>query len=54
MWINDYHPYMPAAEWGGFGQSGIGRELGPTGLAEYTELKHIYHNTAPGPARWFS
>jgi betaine-aldehyde dehydrogenase len=54
VWINDYHPYMPAAEWGGFGQSGIGRELGPTGLAEYTELKHIYHNTAPGPARWFS
>jgi betaine-aldehyde dehydrogenase len=54
VWINDYHPYLPAAEWGGFGQSGIGRELGPSGLAEYTEIKHIYHNTAPAPARWFS
>ena len=31
IWINDYHPYLPQAEWGGFGQSGVGRELGPTG-----------------------
>jgi betaine-aldehyde dehydrogenase len=54
VWINDYHPYLPQAEWGGFGKSGIGRELGPSGLAEYTESKHIYHNTAPAPARWFS
>ena len=35
IWINDYHPYLPQAEWGGFGQSGIGRELGPMGLGEY-------------------
>ena len=54
VWINDYHPYLPQAEWGGFGKSGIGRELGPSGLAEYVEQKHIYHNTAPAPARWFS
>ena len=54
VWINDYHPYLPQAEWGGFGKSGIGRELGPSGLDEYTESKHIYHNTAPAPARWFS
>ena len=33
--------YMPQAEWGGFRQSGIGRELGPTGLDEYREAKHI-------------
>ena len=53
IWINDYHPYLPQAEWGGFKQSGIGRELGPTGLDEYREAKHIYQNTAPGPSRWF-
>ena len=53
VWINDYHPYLPQAEWGGFKQSGIGRELGPTGLDEYREAKHIYQNTAPGPSRWF-
>ena len=54
VWINDYHPYLPQAEWGGFGKSGIGRELGPSGLDEYIERKHIYHNTAPVPARWFT
>ena len=54
VWINDYHPYVPQAEWGGFGRSGNGRELGPSGLAEYQETKHIWHNTQPGPAGWFS
>ncbi|AEF40917.1 aldehyde dehydrogenase family protein [Hoyosella subflava] len=53
VWINDYHPYVPQAEWGGFGKSGIGRELGPSGLDEYRESKHIYHNIAPAPMRWF-
>ena len=53
VWIDDYHPYVPGAEWGGFRRSGIGRELGPTGAAEYQEHKHIWHNTAPAPMRWF-
>ncbi|MCT2585396.1 aldehyde dehydrogenase family protein [Actinophytocola gossypii] len=53
VWINDFHPYVPQAEWGGFGKSGIGRELGPSGLREYQELKHIYHNIRPAPQRWF-
>ncbi|MGP3953956.1 aldehyde dehydrogenase family protein [Streptomyces sp. 7N604] len=53
VWINDYHPYVPQAEWGGFGKSGIGRELGPSGLAEYREAKHIYQNLDPRPVRWF-
>jgi betaine-aldehyde dehydrogenase len=54
VWINDYHPYVPQAEWGGFGQSGNGRELGPTGLAEYREIKHIWQHTAPAPQYWFA
>ncbi|MEK0153872.1 aldehyde dehydrogenase family protein [Arthrobacter oryzae] len=54
IWINDYHPYLPQAEWGGFGQSGVGRELGPTGLAEYQEAKHIYQNTSPQVTGWFA
>ncbi|NQX29991.1 aldehyde dehydrogenase family protein [Microbacteriaceae bacterium VKM Ac-2854] len=53
VWINDYHPYLPQAEWGGFGQSGNGRELGPTGLSEYRELKHVFHNIQPAPQHWF-
>lgn len=54
VWINDFHPYVPQAEWGGFKQSGIGRELGPNGLLEYLEAKHVYHNTDPAPSGWFS
>jgi betaine-aldehyde dehydrogenase len=53
VWINDYNTYLPQAEWGGFKQSGIGRELGRTGLDEYREAKHIWQNTAPGPSGWF-
>jgi betaine-aldehyde dehydrogenase len=53
VWINDYHPYVAQAEWGGFKQSGIGRELGVAGLEEYREAKHIWHNTRPAPAGWF-
>lgn len=54
IWINDFHPYLPQAEWGGMKQSGIGRELGLEGLGEYQETKHIYHNTAPAVTGWFS
>jgi betaine-aldehyde dehydrogenase len=54
VWINDYNVYLPEAEWGGFKRSGIGRELGPSGLDEYREAKHIWENTAPGPSGWFS
>ncbi len=53
IWINDYHPYVPQAEWGGFKQSGIGRELGVAGLEEYRERKHIWHNTRPIAQHWF-
>ncbi len=53
VWINDYHPYVPGAEWGGMKRSGTGRELGPTGLHEYQETKHVWHNTAPSAQRWF-
>jgi betaine-aldehyde dehydrogenase len=53
VWINDYHPYVPQAEWGGYRRSGIGRELGPSGLDEYRETKHIWHNIDPKPQYWF-
>ncbi len=54
IWINDFHPYLPQAEWGGFGQSGVGRELGPTGMGEYQEAKHIYQNLDPQVTGWFA
>ncbi len=54
VWINDFHPYVPQAEWGGYKRSGNGRELGPTGLDEYRETKHVWHNIDPQPQYWFS
>ena len=53
VWINDFHPYYPEAPWGGFGESGIGRELGREGLAEYQETQHLYWNLEPAGADWF-
>lgn len=53
VWINDYHPYLPHAEWGGMKRSGNGRELGRQGLEEYREVKHIYRNESPAPTGWF-
>ena len=40
-WVNTYHPTYSEAPWGGYKQSGVGRELGTYGLDEYTELKQI-------------
>lgn len=54
VWINDFHPYVPQAEWGGMKQSGNGRELGLAGLEEYRETKHIWHTIDPKPQHWFS
>ena len=53
IWVNDFGPYRPAAEWGGYKQSGIGRELGEHGLGEYLEIKHIWTNNAPSRSGWF-
>lgn len=54
VWVNDYGPYKAQAEWGGFKASGIGRELGPSGLHEYLETKHIWTNTSPSRSGWFA
>ena len=53
IWVNDFGPYRPQAEWGGYKQSGIGRELGEHGLGEYLEIKHIWTNNAPSRSGWF-
>jgi aldehyde dehydrogenase (NAD+) len=42
VWINDYHLIVPHAPFGGYKQSGIGREHGMQGMLAYTETKHIH------------
>ncbi len=41
VWINCYDVFDAAAPFGGFKQSGIGRELGECGLEAYTEVKTV-------------
>jgi betaine-aldehyde dehydrogenase len=53
-WINAYHPTYNEAPWGGYKQSGIGRELGTYGFDEYTEVKQINVNLAVEPTGWFA
>lgn len=42
VWINEWHILNERAPFGGYKQSGIGREFGVEGLKEYTEAKHVY------------
>jgi alcohol dehydrogenase class IV len=50
MWINDYHVFNDLTPFGGYKQSGIGRELGVWGLEEYTEVKHVHVGSEGHPA----
>jgi aldehyde dehydrogenase (NAD+) len=50
VWINDYHMINPRFPFGGYKQSGIGREHGEIGFNEYREVKHI-HLDLGGPVR---
>jgi len=54
VWINDWHLLNSLAPFGGYKQSGIGRELGTYGLMEYTEVKHIHVDQGvPRSERYF-
>lgn len=52
-WINTYHPTFNEAPWGGYKQSGFGRELGTYGYEAYTEVKQITTCLAPARTGWF-
>lgn len=54
VWVNDFNIYFVQAPWGGYKQSGIGRELGKTGYEEYTEEKHIFQNYTSDTMKWFT
>ncbi|MFT9847130.1 aldehyde dehydrogenase family protein [Aneurinibacillus sp. REN35] len=53
-WINTYHPTFNEAPWGGYKQSGIGRELGTYGFEEYLEVKQINTSLHVKPSGWFA
>ena len=48
VWVNTYGGFYNEASFGGYKQSGFGRELGEEGLLEYTQSKHICVDATPG------
>jgi betaine-aldehyde dehydrogenase len=52
-WINTFHLTFNEAPWGGYKQSGFGRELGTYGYDAYTEVKQITTNLSSGQLGWF-
>jgi aldehyde dehydrogenase (NAD+) len=42
VWVNEYHLLSEKAPFGGYKQSGLGREMGPDCLKPYTEVKHLH------------
>jgi betaine-aldehyde dehydrogenase len=52
-WINTYHPTFNEMPWGGYKQSGIGRELGLHGIDAYLESKQVNINLDEAPIGWY-
>jgi acyl-CoA reductase-like NAD-dependent aldehyde dehydrogenase len=44
VWVNTYGVFDAAAPFGGYKQSGFGRELGPYALEHYTQIKNVMVN----------
>jgi betaine-aldehyde dehydrogenase len=52
-WINYFHPTFNEQPWGGFKQSGTGRELGIEGINAYIQTKQVNINLDQNPAGWY-
>jgi betaine-aldehyde dehydrogenase len=53
VWINCSQPTFTEAPWGGYKQSGIGRELGEWGFDNYLETKQLTRYTSAEPWGWY-
>jgi betaine-aldehyde dehydrogenase len=53
LWCNYYHPTFNEMPWGGYKQSGTGRELGLYGIEAYLEVKQVNINLDTEPVGWY-
>jgi phenylacetaldehyde dehydrogenase len=53
IWINDHHRIHPASPWGGYKESGVGRENGIDCYKDYTQVKSIIVKTTADRFDWF-
>jgi acyl-CoA reductase-like NAD-dependent aldehyde dehydrogenase len=54
VWINTYNMIHPAVPFGGYKQSGYGRELGKHALDLYTQIKSVWVDLSDKPIGWFA
>jgi len=53
VWVNHMQPTYVEAPWGGYKQSGFGRELGKWGVEEYLNVKQVYINLSEERIGWY-
>lgn len=53
LWVNTYGGIIPETPYGGFKQSGMGKELGSEGLDGYLETKAVNIYTGDKTPRWY-
>ena len=53
VWFNDPLTDNDAGPFGGYKQSGLGRELGQEGLEAFQETKHVHIETKIAPKEWW-
>lgn len=53
LWVNTISPTFVEAPWGGYKQSGSGRELSHYGLEEYLQIKQVHINLNESPIGWY-
>ena len=52
IWVNTFMDGTPELPFGGYRQSGIGRELGRNAVKDYTEEKTFHVHTGPRTSWW--
>ena len=52
VWVNDYKKFSASTPFGGFKDSGIGREKGRLGILSYTQQKSVYIGLSDTPNPW--
>ena len=53
VWVNDHHRLDPASPWGGFKNSGVGRETGMESFDQFSEPRAVTINTSGTTVDWY-
>jgi acyl-CoA reductase-like NAD-dependent aldehyde dehydrogenase len=54
VWINDHHRIDPASPWGGFRDSGLGKENGIACFESYTKIQSVVVNLSGAGFDWYA